>query len=274
MTNPKCQTQPEFDNLGAGSADSKRLFLMPINRGLFDHLVSGDQELVRHGEAEHPGNLGIDDQLEPARLHNGQVRWLCALEDAADINADLSIHIAQIRSVAHQAAGLHIVAQRIGGGDGVSRRQMGQLHAPAGEERRRADEESIQPFARNRCKGCVDLVLALRTWTCSPMARAAGSSWRNVASVACTLAGSTSTATRAIPGASSRRSSSRFATTSPVRRLIPVRLPPGPARLATAARAGPPAEVAGIGREIALALLRHRRDQPLEKAVDGVVVDP
>jgi hypothetical protein len=39
----------------------------------------------------------------------------------------------------------------------VSRRQMGQLHAPAGEERRRADEESIQPFARNRCKGCVDL---------------------------------------------------------------------------------------------------------------------
>src|ERR1700751_1406075 len=25
---------------------------------------------------------------------------------------------------------------------------------------------------------------------------------------------------------------------------------------------------------IALALLRHRRDQPLEKAVDGVVVDP
>src|SRR5262249_3538042 len=41
-----------------------------------------------------------------------------------------------------------------------------------------------------------------------------------------------------------------------------------------AARAGPPAEVAGIGREIALALLRHRRDQPLEKAVDGVVVDP
>src|SRR6266481_5691591 len=29
-----------------------------------------------------------------------------------------------------------------------------------------------------------------------------------------------------------------------------------------------------IRREIALALLRHRRDQPLEKAVDGVVVDP
>ena len=43
----------------------------------------------------------------------------------------------------------------------------------------------------------------------------------------------TSTATRVAPGTSSRRSSSRFAANSVVKKLTPVRLPPGRARLAT-----------------------------------------
>ena len=65
------------------------------------------------------------------------------------------------------------------------------------------------------------------------MARAAGSTSLNVVSVFAALAGLTSTATRAAPGTSSRRSSSRFAVNSPLKKLIPVRLPPGRARLAT-----------------------------------------
>ena len=28
------------------------------------HLVGGDEQLVGHSEAEHPGGLGVDDQLE------------------------------------------------------------------------------------------------------------------------------------------------------------------------------------------------------------------
>jgi hypothetical protein len=36
-------------------------------------------------EAEHPGGLGVDDQLELARLHHRQVRRFGALEDAAII---------------------------------------------------------------------------------------------------------------------------------------------------------------------------------------------
>ena len=52
-------------------------------------------------------------------------------------------------------------------------------------------------------------------------------------SVFATLAGLTSTATRIAAGTSSRRSSSRFATNSPIKKLTPVRLPPGRARLAT-----------------------------------------
>ena len=76
------------------------------------------------------------------------------------------------------------------------------------------------------------LVLALRTWICSPMARPAGSTSLNVVS-AVGLVGLTITATRAAPGTSSRSSSSRFAVNSALKKLIPVRLPPGRARLAT-----------------------------------------
>src|SRR6266516_4480762 len=48
----------------------------------FDHLVGGSEQRRRHVEAEHPGGLGVDDQLELAQLFDRQVRRLCALEDA------------------------------------------------------------------------------------------------------------------------------------------------------------------------------------------------
>src|SRR5215472_8292975 len=54
------------------------------------------------------------------------------------------------------------------------------------------------------------VALALRTWICNPIARAAASTSLNVASVPGALVGSTSTAIRMAPGTSSRRSSNRF----------------------------------------------------------------
>ena len=55
-----------------------------------DHLVGGDEQLIGHGEAEHPGGLVVDDQLELGRLHNRQVCGLGALEDARGIETDLT----------------------------------------------------------------------------------------------------------------------------------------------------------------------------------------
>src|SRR5262245_1771167 len=65
------------------------------------------------------------------------------------------------------------------------------------------------------------------------MARAAASTSLTVGSIVAGLVGLMSTATRAAPGTISRRISNRFALSSPVNRLMPVRLPPGRARLAT-----------------------------------------
>src|SRR5215471_9401450 len=39
----------------------------------FDHLVGAGEQLGWYGEAEHPGGLGIDNQLELARLHHWQL---------------------------------------------------------------------------------------------------------------------------------------------------------------------------------------------------------
>src|SRR5262245_54231427 len=65
------------------------------------------------------------------------------------------------------------------------------------------------------------------------MAAAAGSTSLNVVSVVVTLAGLTSTATRFAVGTNARRSSSRFAVNSALKKLMPVTFPPGRARLAT-----------------------------------------
>src|SRR5262249_48360476 len=76
-------------------------------------------------------------------------------------------------------------------------------------------------------------VLGFQPGIFSPMVRAADSTSRSVASVWAALAGLTSIATRAALGNSSRSSSSRFAANSVVRKPMPVRFPPGRARLAT-----------------------------------------
>ena len=97
----------------------------------------------------------------------------------------------------------------------MARRQLDQLHAPAGEEWVGADEERVGPLVRNGCEGGIDLaaVLALNIWICNPMARAAASTSRNWFRVLAGPSGLTSTASGAL-GTSSCSSSSRFAVSS------------------------------------------------------------
>ena len=66
---------------------------------LFDQFVGGDEQLFRHSKAEHPGGLGVDDQLELARLHDRQVGGLRTFEDAPSVEADLRLRIRDVGSV-------------------------------------------------------------------------------------------------------------------------------------------------------------------------------
>ena len=45
----------------------------------------------RHIEAERPGGLEVDDQLEPRRLYHGQICGLRAVENPAGVGANLPI---------------------------------------------------------------------------------------------------------------------------------------------------------------------------------------
>src|SRR6266545_3938449 len=114
-------------------------------------------------------------------------------------------------------------------------------------------------------------VLALKTWTCTPIARAAGSRSLNMVSVKIVFAGLISTARRVTAGTSSRRSSSRFAANSALKILIPVRLPPGRARLATRSRLTGSSAMMKDGRDRrACSLGRERRGN----SARGDHVDP
>jgi hypothetical protein len=50
----------------------------------------------------------------------------------------------------------------------VARRQVDQLHAPAGEKRLGANEKRIGPLARKPCKGRIDLSAGARQATAAP----------------------------------------------------------------------------------------------------------
>ena len=74
-------------------------------------------------EAEHPGGLALMTNSNLRRLHDRQVRGLRALEDAAGIDADLTIGIRNAGSVAHQPADFGKFTHRIYRGKRMARRQ-------------------------------------------------------------------------------------------------------------------------------------------------------
>jgi hypothetical protein len=85
---------------------------------LFDHLVDGGEQLVRHGEAEHPGSRGVDHQLILGRCLHQQVGRLRALEDAIHITGCTPVLFDKICAVGDQPASVDE------GTLGVHRRQL------------------------------------------------------------------------------------------------------------------------------------------------------
>src|SRR5262245_39763652 len=101
-----------------------------IAANLFDHLVGDLLELDRHVETEHECRLRVDDELELARLHNRQFCRLRTLEDAASVDASLTIGIRDVGSVAHQSTRFDRLAIRKRGRNCMACRQSDKLCTP------------------------------------------------------------------------------------------------------------------------------------------------
>jgi hypothetical protein len=127
------------------------------NERLLNYLVGGGQQRFRDGDAKRLGRLEVDDELEPGWLHDRQVGGLDAIENAAGIDADLTIHVREVRSIAHQPAGSHSITIRINRRNTFARRQGDNLYAAADEEYFGSHEEGIGAVARKGGKGCIDL---------------------------------------------------------------------------------------------------------------------
>jgi hypothetical protein len=67
----------------------------------FDHLVGELLEVQGHVETERLGGLEVDCQFELCRLHHRQIGRVGALENPADIDSGLAIHLLGVGSVAH-----------------------------------------------------------------------------------------------------------------------------------------------------------------------------
>jgi hypothetical protein len=55
---------------------------------LLDHLVGGNQQRRRHDQAECPGGVEVDGEIEPGGLHDRQIGRLGAFENSPDVVAD------------------------------------------------------------------------------------------------------------------------------------------------------------------------------------------
>src|SRR6266478_8134839 len=107
-----------------------------------DHLIGAAEERNRYREAKRLGGLHVDDQLDLGGLLDRQVGGLLALENPASVDAGQTELVRTVASVAHQAAGGDKLAIGKNRGHRMADRQLGELFAPADEERIGGDQES------------------------------------------------------------------------------------------------------------------------------------
>src|SRR6516165_4834112 len=99
----------------------------------FDHLVGEREQFVRHGKSERFHGLEVEDQLDFHCPLDRQFGWLLALKYPSGVDADYTVRVPKIDSVAHETARQGAFAPWVDRGYPVACRQYGELFALAVE---------------------------------------------------------------------------------------------------------------------------------------------
>src|SRR3979409_1016370 len=96
---------------------------------LLDNLVRPAQQGVWDREAEGLGRLEVDDQLELRWLLDGKVAGLGAFENLVHVGSGAPKQISKVRSIGHQAPGIHTLSPWVHCRQAVPGRQVHEASA-------------------------------------------------------------------------------------------------------------------------------------------------
>jgi hypothetical protein len=126
---------------------------------LFDHLVRDREQLRGDFDAQRPGGLEINHQLELGWLQYWQIGGLGALENAASVGTRLAIHLGQTISIADEPASSGVVTKWITRRSHMARCQRYKQFASTGEEWIGENEECFYPLLGEGLERPLDFAL-------------------------------------------------------------------------------------------------------------------
>jgi hypothetical protein len=123
--------------------------------GLLDDLVRPSEHRRRDREAEGPGRLEVDHQVEDGGLFDREIGGPCAFEDSVNLTRRAPPDRLEVGRVRHEAAGRHVLALVVHPREAVPEREVSEdrdVRCP-GEHRVPGHDQCLSAIPDHRAEG-------------------------------------------------------------------------------------------------------------------------